>query len=232
MRLLSQDDIDFTRARPVVSAAQKFVISVPAFDGDPLVYPPGTDKAGEPITDWQGNPIRETGILFFNEIDQCYQAAPADGRSVIIINEVTAEQVRSIEHFVNNLGKSLVNLCKRSLELLLAHVRSRLGLVDIYNSTDELVRLKMVPVSAPSNNDRERPSGWMRRDDQDICHAVFVRGPARFAGPAATPQEIPSDGAFVVRQATTYRMVDSGTMLRTYMNLDSSPLNLSDFLVA
>jgi hypothetical protein len=229
--LLTRDDINFAQARPVISAAQKFIVPVTAFDAGPLVYPPGSDKAGQPITDWQGKPIGEKGIIFFNEIDQCYQAASADGRSVIIINGVTPEQAQAVEEFISSLGEPIDKLSKFSLELLLVHLRDRLGLVDIYNSTDDFIRSKMIPVNRADRLDQVRPSGWMRRDDRDICHAVFVRGPARFAGPAATPQEIPDHGAFIVRQDTTYRMVDAVTMLRTYMNLDASPLDLRDFLV-
>src|SRR5258705_9245951 len=99
--LLSKDDIDFIKARPVISAAQKFIIPVAAFgDADPLVYPPGDERSGLPITDYEGRPVGEKGIIFLNKIDRCYQAVPADGRSVIVINEVTSEQARAIEGFV------------------------------------------------------------------------------------------------------------------------------------
>jgi hypothetical protein len=227
---LSRDDVDFSTAKPVISAARKFIIPVAALgDADVLVYPSGTEKAGQPITDWQGKPIGERGIVFFNEIDQCYQAAPANGRSVIIINEVTADQARFLEEFIRNLCDPIDSLSKFSLEALLAYARRQLRLVDIYNSTDEFILSKMRSVAGVHASYAARPSGWMRRDASDICHAVLVKGPARFDGPAATPQEIPARGAFIVRQGTRYRMVDIAAMLRTYMNPDCSPLNLSEF---
>jgi len=230
MILLSADDLDFSTARPVISAAQKFVIPVAAFaDAVPLLYPAGTEKAGQPITDWGGQPVGDKGIIFFNEIDRCYQAAPADGRSVIIINEVTAGQVQALREFIARLEEPIEHLCKRSLESLLAYAGREFGLVDLYNSTDDFVRAKMIPMDAAGGT-TARPSGWMRRDDRDICHTVFVKGPARFHGPAATPQEIPPCGAFVVQQGASYRMVAAAVLLRTYMNLDASPLDLSEFL--
>jgi hypothetical protein len=228
---LSRDEIDFSNARPVISAAQKFIIPVAALaDANPLVYPSGTEKAGQPIADWQGMPVGEKGIVFFNEIDRCYQAAPADGRSVIIVNEVTAHQARAIEQFIRDLRDPIDNLSMLSLESLLAYMRSPLGLVDVYNSTDDFVLAKMKPVSGTRVNDSQRPSGWMRRDDRDLCLALFVKGPSLFEGPAATPQQIPPHGAFIVRQGTSYRMVDVAAMLRTYMNPDCSPLDLREFL--
>jgi hypothetical protein len=233
--LLEPADIDFAAARPVISRAQKYIVAVAAFeDGDPLVYPAGTDKAGEPITDWQGKPIGEEGIIFFNAIDKCYQAAPSDGRSVIIINEVTSEQAAALDAFARELGEPADALSKSSLERLLAHARGTLGLADMYNSDDAFVRAKMTPVHArPAGDAALRPHGLMKRDDRDICHAVFVHGPARFQGPAATPQEIPARGAFIVRQTvggkTDYRMADSGAMLRTYLHADGRLLALKDF---
>ncbi len=230
MTLLSKDDVDFSGARPVISAAQKFVVPVAAFaDADPLVYPHGTDKAGQPISDWQGRPIGEKGIIFYNEIDRCWQAAPSDGRSVVIINEVTADKALALEEFARDLAEPIDKLSKSSLERLLAYARNDLGLVDMYNSGDDFIRSKMTPVHDGGADHGARPWGLMKRDDRDICQAVFVTGPARFQGPAVTPQEIPADGAFIVRQDTNYRMVDRAAMLRTYMNADGSPLDLRDF---
>jgi hypothetical protein len=231
MRRLSPEDIDFSRAKPVISAAQKYVIVVPLLDdADALVYPPASAQAGQPMRDRNGRPIGDKGIIFFNEVDRCYQAAAADGRSVIIVNEVTAQRARAIESFVRNRGEAADGLSRRSIELLLAYVRSELGLVDIYNSTDEFIRSTMKPVDGTVGVQAARPSGWMRRDDRDVCHAVFVRGPAQFEGPAATAQQIPACGAFVLRQGREYRMIDAGVMLRTYMHPDSRPLELLDFL--
>jgi hypothetical protein len=233
----SKHNVDFSAAKPVVSAAQKFVIPVAAFDdADPLVYPGGTEKAGQPITDWQGNPVGAKGLVFFNQTDQCYQAAPSDGRSVIIINEVTAEQALDLREFVRGLGEPGDNLSKSSLERVVAHVQEDLGLVDIYNSTDAFIHSKMTPVRAASTGNGARPCGWFKRDDRDVCRAVFVEGPGCFEGPGATPQQIPPHGAFIVRQDVkgnpNYRMVDADVMLRTYLNVDGSPLELRNFTEA
>jgi hypothetical protein len=229
----SKDDIDFSRARPVISVAQKFVIPVAAFeDADPLVYPSGTEHAGEPITGWQGNPVGEKGIVFFNEIDKAYQAAPADGCSVIIINEVTSEQAHDLQELVHELGEP-DNLSKSSLERVLAHARNDLRLVDIYNSTDKYVRAKMTPVGEGCAGNGRRPWGWHRRDGGYVSQAAFVGGPARFQGPAATPQQIPDEGGFIVRQdwegKQNYHMVEARAMQRTYLNADGTPIDLRNF---
>ena len=233
----SQDTVDFSRARRVISAAQKFVLPVAVFDdAEPLVYPRGTEKAGQPITDWQGRPVGARGIVFFNAVDQCYQAAPADGKSVIIINEVTAAQEKDLKDFISALGQAGDKLSKASLARVIAHARDSLGLGDVYNSTDAFVRSKMTPVSKVSkseHNGSERPCGRYKREDRDICDAVFVSGPGSFQGPAATPQQISARGAFIVRQVENgkpgYRMVDADVMLRTYLNADGSRLDFGDF---
>jgi hypothetical protein len=231
--LLRGEDIDFALALPVISSVQKFILPVGAWkDADPLVHPPDSARAGGPITDWEGKRAGETGIVFFNEVDHCYQAAPADGRSVVVINEVSSEQADYIVDFVNRLGQTVDSLSKAALRRVLEVAATRLGLVDIYNSDDDYVRSTMVPVVQARTDDHGRPVGWMRRRKQTVCLAVFVRGPAEFAGPAFTAQQIPAEGAFVVRQDAAYRMVEAGVMLRTYMRADGTPLALRDFLMA
>jgi hypothetical protein len=233
MALLRGEDVDFSRARPVVSAAQKFVIPVAVLhDADRLVYPPRHKKAGQPIVDWDGKALEGKGIVFLNQKDNCVQALAADGRCVIIVNEVSCLQARAIEDFIRELAEPIEELSKSSLERLLDHLATKLQLVDVYNSTDDFVRSKMISIGDDRTSGRMRPSGWMKRDDRDVCHAVFVKGLADFAGPAASPQKIPTQGAFILRQGLEYRMVDSQAMMRTYMNLDGSPLDLGDFLPA
>jgi hypothetical protein len=231
MTLLRPTDIDFASAKAVVSAAQKFIVPVAAFvDADPLVYPPDTEKAGRPIVDGNGNRVGESGIIFFNSVDRCLQAAAADGRSVIIVNDVSGEQARAIESVISRLGEPIDNLSKAALEELIWVVTTEIGLVDVYNSTDDHVRSRMVPILGLGAVDGSRPSGWMRRNDKGVCNAVFVRGPGQFAGPAATPQQIPAQGAFVIRQGEEFRMVDTGVMLSTYVHVDGRPLELVEFL--
>lgn len=229
--LLFRGDIDFSCARPVITAAQKYIVPVAVLpDADPLVYPPGHERAGQPITDWQGNPVGDRGLIFFNRTDKCHQAVPADGRSVIVINEVAARQARAIEDFIHRLGHPIHELSKSSLERLITHLQDALGLHDIYNSTDNFIRSRMVWLGGSLQLHDGRPWGWMRRDERDVCRAVFIRGPGQFAGPAATAQQIPCHGAFIVEEGSSCHMVDAAVMLRTYMNPDSSPLNLGDFI--
>ena len=83
----------------VISSAQKFIIPVPAFvqGGEPLVYPQGYEKAGQPILDYTGKPVGDRGLVFFNGKDKSWQAVKGDGEGVIIINEVTQEQARKLK---------------------------------------------------------------------------------------------------------------------------------------
>jgi hypothetical protein len=104
---------------PVISNAQKFIIPVPAFgqSGEPLVYPPSYEKAGQAIVDYTGKPVGGSGteaargLVFFNGKDKSWQAVKGDGEGVIIINEVTPEQAKALDQNVqsfkpdsNNLG--------------------------------------------------------------------------------------------------------------------------------
>lgn len=230
LRTIGGDDIDFSSATPVLSSAQKFVVPVGLLpDADPLVHPAGTEKAGQRITDWEGKPIGESGIVFFNPIDKCYQAVPADGRSVITFNEVDSSSAELLMEMICDCSEPASGLTRHSIARMINFAAEVLGLSDIYNSTDAYVRSNFTPIGNAPLHSNQRPLGWMRRNQLEICHAVFVPGPGLFKGPAATPQQIASDGAFILRHGSAFRMVERSVMLRTYMNLDYSPLDASAF---
>lgn len=131
--------------------------------------------------------------------------------------------------FLPSRGEPASNLSRRSISRIIDFASEVIRFRDIYNSTDAYVRHQLVAIGdAPSGADK-KPWGWMRRNQLGICHAVFVPGPSLFKGPAATPQQIPPEGAFILRQASAFRMVEKSVLLRTYMNLDFSPLNASTF---
>jgi hypothetical protein len=230
LKTIGADDFDFANARGVVSSAQKFVVPVGRLpDAEPLLYPPGTARAGEKITDWEGKIIGETGIVFYNAVDKCHQAVPADGQSVIIFNEVDSRRAQNFMTFIRALGGGAIFMSKASILSIIRYAAESLGLVDIYNSTDVYVRAYLAPIGDAAADRTERPFGWMRRNREDVCHAMFAPGPALFKGPAATPQQIPPCGAFILRQGAEFRMIETSAMLRTYMNPDCSPLDLGSF---
>jgi hypothetical protein len=210
---------------PVISRAQKFILPVPAFgpEGEKLVYPANHEHAGEPIKDWQGNPVGETGVVFFNSKDQAWQAAPGDGNAVIIINEVTEEQARQIEEKIRQFRQDPNDLSLGELKQVLTFVREELGVGDMYNSTKQFVMEKMTPVlggqESSAGGEAIAAFGLMKRDDRDICQAVYVPGKFVFQGPAATPQVF-EDGGVLVKQGDDIRGVQPDSFQRTYRHAD------------
>jgi hypothetical protein len=211
-----KEDVNFEGATPVISSAQKFIIRVPKGRGVPLVYPKG-DKKGEPITDWQGEPIGEEGVVFFNEKDNAYQAVKSDGEGVTILNEVNefqAQQIKSV------LGKGRpFNALALVTKLMI--IQSELGIKDMYNSDVNFIEAKMTPVG---------DSGLYKRDDRDICHAVKLEGSGEFQGPAATAQKY-EDGAILIKQGDDIRLVQSDVFQRTYKSPDGSEVDLEGMKV-
>jgi hypothetical protein len=57
--------------------------------------------------------------------------------------------------------------------------------------------------------------GLKKRDDRDVCHAVYVPGRFVFEGPAASPQ-IFENGGVIVEQGGKFRGVQPDIFLRTY----------------
>jgi hypothetical protein len=214
----TRNDLDFSEGNslPVISSAQKFVIFVPPLEGggEPLVYPAGHRNAGAPIADWEGKPIGERGIVFFNPTDRSVQAVPGDGTGVVIINQVTEDQAAAISGRLGGLKDAL------------AYAWEAFGLDDVYNSDTKTVWTTMNPVGHAGGG-----SGRYARDGRDICRAVRLAGSGEFLGPAASPQVF-WDGAVIVQQGSDTRLVQPGVFRNTYTHPDGSEIALDEVPVA
>ena len=237
---VTKNQFDFDKGTEVVSGAQKFIVPVPTFSetggGEDLVYPKGaTDKegkslAGQPITDWQGKPIGgpgEKGVVFFNHKDQSYQAVKADGNGVVILNQVTDEQGAKLQE---KIGKDPGKLSLQEFKGALEYAHSDLGVGDMYNSDRDFIKNKMNAMETSDTGVAQY--GLHRRDDRDVCHAVYVEGVGEFQGPAATPQKF-ENGAVLIRQPDSkaedgfaYRLIQPDAFQETYKNKDGSAIEL------
>jgi hypothetical protein len=229
--MITADQVDFAadRSTAVVSSTQRFIIPMPApeDDGDPpLLYPDG-ERAGQPILDQQGRPMRGKGLVFFNADDGCYQVARANGRDVIIVGAVTEENAAKIDAKVRTLRADPANLSIDDIAYVLRFVTKELGLIAIYNSTRQFVADKMIAVGAGTG---ATSYGLHRRDDRDVCRAVYIPGSGQFAGPAATPQLF-DDGAVIVRQGPNVRLVQPNAFEATYRHADGRRLRVGDLAV-
>jgi hypothetical protein len=206
----------------VISNAQKFIIPVPAVGhgGEPLVYPQGYEKSGQPILlDDTGKPVGDRGLVFFNGKDRSWQAVKGDGEAVIIINEVTREQANKLYQKVQALKADPNNLTLDELKQVVSFAQEQLGLVDMYNSSRSFVQERMTAVIAaevPKVNGKEiRAYGFVKRDDRDVNQAIYIPGEFVFEGPAASPQEF-KDGGVIVEQGGKMRGVQPDIFVRTY----------------
>ena len=214
---------------PVISKAQKFVIPVPAFEdgGEPLVYPADSSQAGNPILDYEGKPIGERGLVFFNQADQTVQAVAGDGEGVIIINEVTTDQADALHRHILTLNPDPAQLTLEQLRQALTFAQEDLDLGDMYNSNRSFIEENMSSIDtwAMANNDPQSDPlyGFKKRDDRDIGQAVYIPGRFEFAGPAATPQLF-ENGGVIVQQQEEFRGVQPDVFLRTYSFSDGQPI--------
>lgn len=225
-RRVSPGDLHFDPANStvVISSAQKFILPVPKLNagGEPLLYPAGHEKAGEPILDYEGKQIGDKGLVFFNAKDQAWQAVAGDGEGVVIINEVTQEQAAELDRKVKELNGDPNQLTLPQLKQVLDYARNELKLNDMYNSDRSFVKTKMTPVALDSGASVEA-YGLKKRDDRDLCQAVYVPGKFTFEGPAATPQVF-ENGGVIVRQGEEFRGVQPDIFMRTYRLQSGQPI--------
>ncbi len=240
MGTVTAGQLSFDKASDVVSSAQKFIIPVPTFaatgGGERLVYPEGakdkggTDLAGQPITDWQGKPIAgpdERGVVFFNHKDQSYQAVKADGNGVVILNQVTEEQGKKLQ---SKIGEDPGKLSLKEFKDALEFAHAELGVGDMYNSDRDFIKSKMNPMETSETGVPQY--GLYRRDDRDVCQALYIEGSGEFQGPAATPQKF-ENGAVIIRQPDakapdgfSYRLIQPDAFVETYKNKNGSAIEL------
>jgi len=215
---------------PVISNAQKFILPIPAWgeSGEPLVYPASYEKAGQPILDYEGKPVGERGIVFFNGKDQSWQAVKGDGEGVIIINEVTPEQAQALYRKVREFQPDPNNLTLEQMKQVLAFAQNDMGLVDVYNSSRSFVKENMTPAIAnevPKLNGKEIEAyGFKKRDGRDINQAIYISGAFTFVGPAASPQEF-KNGGVIIEQGGKMRGVQPDIFVRTYKLSDGRSIS-------
>ncbi|MFZ9888330.1 MAG: hypothetical protein ACO3JL_12585 [Myxococcota bacterium] len=227
-RLLSPADVDFDDAADVISNAQKFIFPVPAFagGGEPLVFPRGHEKAGEPITDWRGEPIGDKGLVFHNDKDDSTQAVRGDGQGVVILNQVSEAQAQALMDHLG--GRDPNQLSLSELKGTLEFARKDLGIGDMYNSDRSFISRQMNALESQSTG--IQAFGLHRRDDRDVCNAVFMEGKGQFRGTATTYKF--EDGAVILRQLDaktkewSYRLIQPKTFQETYANKDGTPVDL------
>ena len=230
MTTFDQSKFDFTSGTTVCSRAQKFIVPVGNYGnkGEPLVHPAGTvkdgeDISGQPIVDYKGRPIGESGIVFGNPVDGATQAAPGDGESIIILNEVTVEQAETIARKVAEYAEDPMDLTLDQLKSVLRFAAEELGLGDQYNSKREFAEKNLSPVNA--NEQEVNPYyGHKKRDERDLCSAYYVPGQFEFEGPAATPQQF-QNGGVVLQHGDSVRGVQTAEFQRTYMLAGGGVIN-------
>lgn len=232
--LITADQLNWDNATHVVSNAQKFVLPIPAWNenGQPLVYPAGHEKAGQPITDWQGKPIGDKGLVFMNYKDNAYQAVMGDGHGVIIMNQVTEQQAMQLRDKIHQYQQDPAYLTPGQVQDVLAYAKNELGISDVYNSDKGFIGNKMTPVDQGLNfgagGQPVEAFGLFKRDDRDVCQAIRIEGAGEFQGPAATPQKF-ENGAVIVKQGESIRLVQPGIFEETYRFSDPNhPMNHGD----
>jgi len=183
--------------------------------------------AGQPILDFEGKPIGKRGLVFFNDKDQSVQAVAGDGEGVIIINEVTEEQAVKLYQKIKEFQADPNKLTLSQMKQVLDFARTQLKLGDIYNSTRSFVRSKMTPAVASQvlrvDGTEIADYGLKKRDEADVCYAVYVPGRFVFEGPAASSQ-IFEKGGVIVEQGGEFRGVQPEIFVRTYRLQDGRPI--------
>lgn len=135
---------------------------------------------------------------------------------------MTQEQAEKLNQKVLEFNPDPNQLTLNQLKQALDFARTELKLGDMYNSTRSFVKAKMTPVTPAEGRDVEA-YGLKKRDDRDVCQAVYIPGKFVFEGPAASPQVF-DNGGVIVEQGDKFRGVQPDVFMRTYRLQDGRPV--------
>lgn len=211
LREIDPSKIDFSVGLACVNRTQRFVLPIPELPegGELLVFPEGTAKEGQAIkTNPDGSTAR--GIVFFNGKDQAWQAVRGDGKGVIIINEVSAEEAASISLRLETLKDENLPEIDR-LKQLLSYARDSLGFIDFYNSNAESVAKNLRTVGA------DNPHHYQVTKDT-VHRAVYITEAFTVKGPV---QQVYPDGGVILNDGAHSWGIEKGVFLRNFRAIDN-----------
>jgi hypothetical protein len=166
--VLAKASLDFSASADYLNRTKRYVVRVGELPegGEPLVYPEGTDNAGEAIKAHEdGTP--ERGVVFWNGKDRVWQTVRGNGKETILITDVNAGQAALLEAKEMELLGDNPSHSLESARELLQYGADVLGLVDRQNKKAAAVENEMEPISGGSPNHQ--------RVTKNVLHkAVFV----------------------------------------------------------
>lgn len=211
--LLKISPRDFGRSLCVVNRTKRFILFVPALmhGGEMLVFPNVARRAGQPIK--QGR-----GVVFFNGVDQAWQAALGNGEDTIVINDITAAQADALlqKHIALCGQNSALNL--ESIKKLLAFAKDELGIIDFYNKRASSIA-RDTRLIDPNN------PFFMEVSKPQIHQALYVPQAFAFDGPV---QQVYPNGAVMVSDGRRCWGVGTEVFMRGYKTIKKGreyPLN-------
>ena len=175
--LLDPGTIDFAKGLAVVNRTTRYILPIPRLPGggEPLLYPPGSEMAGQAVKKLaDGTP--ERGVVFFNGEDRGWQAVRGNGEEAVIINDTSKDQARLIAAGIAKLAGSADRLSLQGIKELLVYLRNEVGAIDLYPKKLAQAAKETAPM------DRGDPL-YVRCIKSEIHRAVLVTHGFVFDGP-------------------------------------------------
>ncbi|MEC7121191.1 MAG: hypothetical protein VXW65_14990 [Pseudomonadota bacterium] len=202
--LLKLSPRDFGRALPAVNRTKRFIVFVPPLihGGEALVFPKNTRRASQPIK--QGR-----GVVFYNGVDQAWQAAQGNGEDAIVINDITAEQADALLTKQTLLRGQNAALNLDAIKKLLAFAKDELGIIDFYNKRASSIArdTRIIDAGNPFFMEVSKPT---------IHHALYVPQAFTFDGPV---QQVYPAGAVMVSDGRRCWGVGTEVFMRGYKKI-------------
>ncbi len=206
---IKADQVDWHPSLRFVNRTRRYIIPIPLWkdDGEDLVFPCQSCRAGEPIKSYQKQPGK--GIVFFNGVDRAWQGAFGNGSDAIVVNEVTFEQAEKLRKCHSKLTGKKDHLSLSDVKSLIGFAREELGLEDFYNKSLSAVESSMAVIDRSIPNYRQAASSKKHR-------ACYIDSGFKFEGPVT---QLYPYGGILLQNDNRVWGIDSGVFQRNFKKL-------------
>ena len=222
--------LDFSNSVAVIRCASRFILPVPNLgdDGEPLVYPPSSDRAGEPIKEDRPD---AKGLVFFNNAGKGWEGVPGDGTSTIVINDVNPDQANQLFEIIQCRSTGVSSLSLDDIKAVLGIAADGLGLRDIYPKKKAHIENDLASGAEWQEGRAASPGlfyGVLKVLDRIPSQAIFRETLFRVLDPSDPTH---TNGFFLLSQKGHRWPVETQAFVSTYKYADGSKIaSVAEFL--
>lgn len=157
------------------SEEKKFILPIPSFEGEALVYPDSHEFAGQTI---QYQKEGACGVRWWNDITHEWQGVTSDGTGLVVINQINFDEAEMLQEWITKNVSSPDHLGIETVREFVMFAKEATGKC-VYNASKQSFLSSVNVVKWHHQTDR-LGYGLHQRQRDDIFKAYIVYEPFMF----------------------------------------------------